>query len=74
MVKTAREHVAAMSIEKDFLLACLIVVVGSYAMVGFIMVLLYREGRLPPWNQFRRLFWKNVVDTLRHPRRFFGLD
>ena len=63
-----------MSIEKDFLLGCLIVVVGSCAMVGFIMFLLHREGRLPPWRQIRRAMRKNLADTLRHPRRFLGLD
>ncbi len=63
-----------MSIERGFLFAGLIVVVGSYAMVGFVMFLLHREGRLRPWRQIRSLFWKSVVDALRHPLRFLGLD
>ena len=60
-----------MSVQIDFILGCTVMLIGTAGMTGFAIWLAHREGKLPPWRQFRRMVWRNFIANVR--KRWMGL-
>lgn len=52
------------------ILGCATMLIASAGMTGFAIWLAHREGRLPPWCQFRRMVRGNFRTNFR--KRWIG--